>query len=267
MHPKVSRLIKPLYPLLRDHPVVNDYPEIQGVNARCFFMSHNHFEDDEGESHSKANTFEANFISALAAHLVKSGYDESQITILSPYLGQVRILRNKLKRDPTTTNVAITAVDNFQGEENDIILISLVRSNRNKAMGFLAVDNRINVALTRARHGMFIVGNADMLQGHSLWSKIIAELRTDSCIGSRMPLLDPEAGAVFEVSSSDDISVLLGDPLHETGPDERGGFGSVGTSSRPRGDAAVADRWRDLGKEDKPEKGKGRGQRDRDRDW
>merc|ERR1719343_1455934 len=148
-----------------------------GVEKRVFFFRHNHFEDDEGESHSKSNTFESNFIAALCAHLVKSGYDESQITILSPYLGQVRTLKNKLRRDPTTQNVAITAVDNFQGEENDIILISLVRSNRNRAMGFLAVDNRINVAITRARHGMFLVGNADMLRGHSLWSQIMTELQ------------------------------------------------------------------------------------------
>jgi len=264
MHPKVSRLIKPLYPLLRDHRVTSDYPEIMGINARCFFLSHDHFEDDEGESHSKANTFEANFIAALSAHLVKSGYDESQITILSPYLGQVRTLKNKLRRDPTTQNVAITAVDNFQGEENDIILISLVRSNRNKSMGFLAVDNRINVALTRARHGMFIVGNADMLRGHTLWGQIITELKTDSCIGPRMPLLT-DGGDVFEVSSCDDISVLLGDPLHETGAEECGGFSSFGGS--PVRDTEVAERWRDLGKEDKPEKGKGRGQGNRDRDW
>jgi len=215
-------------------------------------LRHNNFEDDEGESHSKSNTFEANFISAFCSHLVRSGYDESQITVLSPYLGQVRTLKAKLRRDPCTMNLLITAVDNYQGEENDIIVISLVRSNRNKSMGFLAVENRINVALTRARHGMFIVGNADMLRGHKLWDSIINELRSDGCIGERMPLLHRESGGVFEVKNADDISVLLGDPLHQADCE---------------GDARciVADRWADLGKDDKTEsrgaKGRNRAER------
>ncbi|CAL1162326.1 unnamed protein product [Cladocopium goreaui] len=160
MHPKISRLIKPYYPQLRDHSSTERYPEIRGINARSYFMTHFHFEDDEGESHSHLNTFEANFVSALCAHLVSCGYEESQITVLSPYLGQVRLLKKRIQRDPTTQQIAVTAVDNFQGEENDIIVISLVRSNRARQMGFLAVENRINVALTRARHGIFIVGNA-----------------------------------------------------------------------------------------------------------
>jgi len=262
MHPKVSRLIRHLYPDLRDHKSTSEYPEIMGVDARCFFLSHNHYEDDEGESHSKANSFEANFVGSLVAHLVKSGYAESQITVLSAYLGQVRLLKNKLRRDPTTTNVEIQAVDNFQGEENDIIIVSLVRSNRNKSMGFLAVDNRINVALTRARHGMFVVGNADMLRGHKLWGAIIGELRTDNCISDRMPLIDMESGARIEVSTPDDIAVVLGDPSHETG------CSVTAFSDRP-----VADRWANLGQDEGKGKGGkrdgyrdgGKGYRDRDK--
>lgn len=246
MHPSISRLMKPLYPQLRDHSSVSEYPEVMGVDARTFFLSHSNFEDDEGESHSKANTFEAEFIVALAAHLVHSGYSESQITVLSPYLGQVRLLRNKLRRHAETEGVQITAVDNFQGEENDIIVISLVRSNRNRTMGFLAVENRINVALTRARHGMFIVGNSDMLKGHKLWSSIIDDLRSDNSISDRMPLIELESGGIFQAGNADDISVLLDDPLFASG----GGHG--GNDGRD-----VADRWADLGKEDKP-KGKGR---------
>lgn len=270
MHPKISRLMRPLYPELRDHKSVSDYPEVMGVDARTFFLKHTNLEDDEGESHSKSNTFEANFIAALVSHLIQSGYDESQITVLSPYLGQVRTLKNKMRRDPNTMNVLITAVDNYQGEENDIIVISLVRSNRNRSMGFLAVENRINVALTRARHGMFIVGNADMLKGHSLWSQIIAELQTDRSIGERMPLIEKQSGGVFEVKSADDISVLLDDPLHRTG-----GEGENFRSDSGKGGRVVAERWANLGQDDKPEKGgkgwrgdrdRGPPERDRDRD-
>lgn len=217
MHPKISRLIKPYYPQLRDHSSTERYPEIRGINARSYFMTHFHFEDDEGESHSHLNTFEANFVSALCAHLVSCGYEESQITVLSPYLGQVRLLKKRIQRDPTTQQIAVTAVDNFQGEENDIIVISLVRSNRARQMGFLAVENRINVALTRARHGIFIVGNADMLEKHTLWSQILTELKSDQCFGDTLPLVDKEQKGVFEVKSADEISVFLDSKLHETG--------------------------------------------------
>merc|ERR1719401_1735812 len=92
----------------------------------------------------------------------------------------------------------------------------------------------------------------------------MTELQTDNCIGPRMPLLDYESGGVFEVTGSDDISVLLGDPLHDHTGEEYGCNGSP-RAGRGGGNGSVADRWRDLGKDDKPEgKGKGRGKHDRD---
>jgi len=221
MHPKISRLMKPLYPNLRDHGSVSDYPEVIGVDARVFFLTHGHMEDAEGESHSKENSFESDFIGALCAHLVKSGYDESQITVLSPYLGQVRILKQRFRKDISISNVAIQAVDNFQGEENDIIVVSLVRSNRTKSMGFLSVENRVNVALTRAKHGMFIVGNSDMLKGHTLWTSIINGLRSEGCFSDRMPLIDKDSGATVQVKSAEEIECLLldgGDPAEPEVP-------------------------------------------------
>jgi len=253
MNPKISRLMKPLYPQLRDHSSTEEYPEVMGVVPRCFFLSHSYYEDDEGASHSKGNSFEAELIAALASHLVRQGYSESQITVLSPYLGQVRTLKNKLRDQIDTSQIYVTAVDNFQGEENDIILISLVRSNRTKTMGFLAVENRINVALTRAKHGMFIVGNASMLTGHSLWSKIIAELKTDNCIGDRMPLRDEKTGSVFHVQSAEDIEVFF--------PKEDDDAGNTTAGRNRRGPGAKADvpeRWAGLGRdEEKRDSGKG----------
>mmetsp|Transcript_72985 Transcript_72985/g.171074 ORF Transcript_72985/g.171074 Transcript_72985/m.171074 type:complete len:1555 (+) Transcript_72985:434-5098(+) len=255
MHPKISRLIKPLYPQLRDHGSTEKYPEVRGIAARCFFMTHFHWEDDEGESHSKQNTFEANFVSALCAHLVASGYEESQITVLSPYLGQVRLLKSKMRRDATTQSIAVTAVDNFQGEENDIIVISLVRSNRARQMGFLAVDNRINVALTRARHGLFIVGNTDMLEKHTLWSQILTELKSDECLADALPIIDKEQRGPFQVKSPDELSVFLDDKVHQTGGEGMITMDEYRKSQearrkkgqgRSKGDG---DRWLDYGKE------------------
>ena len=63
--------------------------------------------------------------------------------------------------------------DNYQGEENDIILLSLVRSNADNRIGFLKIHNRICVALSRARCGLFIIGNMKMLAGSDeMWKKI-----------------------------------------------------------------------------------------------
>ena len=69
--------------------------------------------------------------------------------------------------------IRITSVDNFQGEENDIILLSLVRSNKNGEIGFLSASNRACVALSRAKEGFYIIGNATMLQKNALWKKVI----------------------------------------------------------------------------------------------
>ena len=62
------------------------------------------------------------------------------------------------KKDQKLTDVNITVVDNFQGEENDIILLSLVRSNNEANIGFLKVENRVCVALSRAKIGLYIIG-------------------------------------------------------------------------------------------------------------
>ena len=88
--------------------------------------------------------------------------------------------------------VRITLVDNFQGEENFIILLSLVRSNSDGIIGFLREDNRVNVALSRAKHGLFIFGNMDTLcmdeKKGILWRKIKDVLADQGSFGTGVPL-------------------------------------------------------------------------------
>jgi superfamily I DNA and/or RNA helicase len=71
------------------------------------------------------------------------------------------------------SEVRITVVDNFQGEENDIILLSLVRSNKEARIGFLKIENRVCVALSRAKMGLYIIGKCwtSKLQEHKLYLK------------------------------------------------------------------------------------------------
>lgn len=81
------------------------------------------------------------------------------------------------KKYSNLNGMKIQVVDNYQGEENDIILLSLVRSNEEGKVGFLKTENRICVALSRARNGLYIMGNMDNLYNSgNLWKEIKQKL-------------------------------------------------------------------------------------------
>jgi len=100
---------------------------------------------------SKSNLHEAKFMAALCRHLVLQGYDVSRISVLTTYNGQMFLLKKLIGMHECCKGVRVTVVDNFQGEENDIILLSLVRSNDEQKIGFVGIDNRICVSLSRAK--------------------------------------------------------------------------------------------------------------------
>jgi superfamily I DNA and/or RNA helicase len=83
---------------------------------------------------------------------LNQGYKSSEITILAAYSGQMFCIREKMPRDDFE-GITICVLDNYQGEENEIIILSLVRSNKKGDIGFLNNENRICVALSRARKG------------------------------------------------------------------------------------------------------------------
>ena len=127
-------------------------------------------------------------MTALCRYFIQQGYEREQITVLTAYSGQLF----KLKREMSAykdlfEGVRVTVVDNFQGEENDIILLSLVRSDR---IGFLKISNRVCVALSRARKGFYIIGNATLLaRESSLWRNIFADMRQQENMGSQLKLV------------------------------------------------------------------------------
>ena len=104
------------------------------------------------DSLSKSNLHEAKFMAALCRYLVLQGYDVSRITVLTTYSGQMFLLKKQIGMHECCKGVRVTVVDNFQGEENDIILLSLVRSNNEQKVGFVGIDNRICVSLSRAKY-------------------------------------------------------------------------------------------------------------------
>ncbi|KAL3857871.1 hypothetical protein ACJMK2_012500 [Sinanodonta woodiana] len=221
MRPEIASLLVPhIYKSLKNHESVFKYSDIKGIASNVFFIAHEEEEDNFDESSRHSNTYEAEFISKLYRHLRLQGYFQHEITVLSFYKDQVQLLRKKIRkleqRDEFLMNISperctentlipgdisakskiknkpevrITAVDNFQGEENRIVLLSLVRSNKNKKIGYLQVPNRVCVALSRAREGFFVIGNMTCLrQSSTLWEKVISKVHRSGLCGKHLEL-------------------------------------------------------------------------------
>lgn len=103
-------------------------------------------------------------------------YERLDIGIISPYKGQVHLLRRMMRQDsywkPFRQLISINTVDGFQGQERDIILISMVRNNAQGQVGFLADLRRMNVAITRARMKLLIIGHSPTLCQHPFYRRL-----------------------------------------------------------------------------------------------
>ncbi len=99
----------------------------------------------------------------------------AEIGIISPYAEQVRFIRSQISEDEAFQNLdlQIDTIDGFQGQEKDLIIISLVRSNINSEIGFLKDFRRLNVALTRARKKLVVIGDFSTLSSNELYSDFI----------------------------------------------------------------------------------------------
>ncbi|XP_035244459.1 NFX1-type zinc finger-containing protein 1, partial [Anguilla anguilla] len=188
MRPEIARLLTPhIYSELENHPSVLEYENIKGVATNLFFVEHQYPEEEIQDGRSHQNRHEALFMVALCRYLLCQDYQPSQITILTTYTGQLHCLR-KLLPAAQFAGVKVHVVDKYQGEENDIILLSLVRSNREGRVGFLQIANRVCVALSRAKKGLYCVGNLEMLGRVKLWSAILHTLREKGQAGPALAL-------------------------------------------------------------------------------
>uniref|UniRef100_A0A915BXJ0 NFX1-type zinc finger-containing protein 1 n=1 Tax=Parascaris univalens TaxID=6257 RepID=A0A915BXJ0_PARUN len=191
MAPSISGPLMPFfYPLLEDAENVKTYPNVKGCKYNLFFKTHREPET-QIDSMSHCNNFEGDFAVELAAYLCRQGYSGEQITLLCTYAAQSAYVRMSVEnRFDFTDTPRVENVDNYQGEENDIVILCLVRSYPSETIGFLAVSNRVCVALSRAKIGFYIVGNIDFLANHSrLWAKIDKSLRENECIGEGFPIV------------------------------------------------------------------------------
>ncbi|KAF9146114.1 NFX1-type zinc finger-containing protein 1 [Mortierella sp. GBA39] len=196
MRPEIRKLIRPIYKNLWDHDSVCHYDDVRGMVDNLFFLTHDE-PDMVGQNNSHINVHEVGVAAKLAIYLLQQGYAPSLITILSMYAGQRLKIVEKLRQSiiPGASDIRVSTVDGFQGEENDIIILSLVRSNSNNSIGFLNTSNRVCVGLSRAKKGMYILGNAQLLKDQSkLWNTIIMSLlhqSHDFKIGNRIKLQCP----------------------------------------------------------------------------
>ena len=135
-----------------------------------------------GETFGRINKVEARQVmELLQAYFEKIGkqriIDESiDVGIISPYRAQVQYLRHLIKKEtffkPFRHLLSVNTVDGFQGQERDVIIVSLVRSNNDGQIGFLRDLRRMNVAMTRARSKLIIIGDHETLAHHEFYKKL-----------------------------------------------------------------------------------------------
>jgi superfamily I DNA and/or RNA helicase len=126
-------------------------------------------EEAEVDGSSRSNPSEGRLVISKVQQLQEAGVAPADIAVISPYAAQVRWLRERTP-DPA---IEIDTVDGFQGREKEAIVISLVRSNREGEIGFLADTRRMNVALTRARRKLIVIGDSATLGGHWFYAALL----------------------------------------------------------------------------------------------
>ncbi|KAL9127763.1 MAG: hypothetical protein Q9217_003421 [Psora testacea] len=194
MHPQIADLMRAtLYPYLKDHQSTYDHPPVPGMVDRVCWLDHRELESlpdtRSATPNSYSNMFEVEMVAGLVEYLVGSNeYDYRDITVLTPYNGQLAAFNERFKsicslwlsetdREALLMEgyldvegvecsqsiievgnmLKLATIDNFQGEESKIVILSTVRSNLQKRVGFLKTPNRINVGCSRARDGFYIV--------------------------------------------------------------------------------------------------------------
>ena len=126
-------------------------------------------EELEPDGESRRNPKEAEVIARKVRELLDAGIAARDIAVITPYGAQVRLLREMLE----VPGLEIDTVDGFQGREKEAVVISLVRSNANGEIGFLGDIRRMNVAMTRARRKLLMIGDSATLGGHPFYSRLL----------------------------------------------------------------------------------------------
>jgi superfamily I DNA and/or RNA helicase len=126
-------------------------------------------EELEPDGESRLNRQEADRVGRVVQSLLDAGVAPGQIAVIAPYAAQARLLRERLK----IAGLEVDTVDGFQGREKEAVVISLVRSNPQGEIGFLADVRRMNVALTRARRKLVVIADSATISTHPLYRHLV----------------------------------------------------------------------------------------------
>src|SRR5262249_10897373 len=151
--------------LLRDLPGVA--PSAITENPVQFIDTAGAGYDEEEVNDSRRNVSEANLVANKVRELLDAGLAPEQVAVIAPYSAQVKLLRDLLP----VPGLEIDSVDGFQGREKEAVVVSMVRSNPEGDVGFLADVRRTNVALTRARRKLIVVGDSATLANHPFYQR------------------------------------------------------------------------------------------------
>ncbi|KAI7748576.1 hypothetical protein M8C21_000115, partial [Ambrosia artemisiifolia] len=161
-------------------PMFGPYSFINVVGGR---------EEKDDEERSRRNLVEVAVVIKIVQNLYKAWENSKKkvtIGVVSPYAAQVVSIQEKLAKKYEKLDgfsVKVKTVDGFQGGEEDIIILSTVRSNSHGNVGFLSSPQRTNVALTRARHCLWILGNERTLaNSKGEWNELVCDARNRNCL-------------------------------------------------------------------------------------
>eukprot|EP01042_Synura_sphagnicola_P008271 gene8271-10596_t len=192
-------------------------------------------EPSRGGSHS--NPREAEVVCVHVRHLLASGLSPQDIGVITPYNGQVDVLRALLH--PVSPNLSVRTVDGFQGGEKEAIVLSLVRSNERREVGFLADRRRINVAVTRARRHLAVVCDVSTCTSDPFLESLLSHISDNGDHRSAMEYVASVTACAVTVEGKDKASGLhpvdvdrgIGFGLPQIGPEESENGVAVGVGN------------------------------------
>ena len=156
--------------------------------SSAFLLTHAQgAEEISASGTSYLNRTEASMVEKVITHFLRAGVTSQQIGVITPYEGQRAyivnyMMRNGPLRKQLYTDIEVASVDAFQGREKDFIVLSCVRSNDKHGIGFLVDPRRLNVALTRARYGIVMIGNAAVLGKQRLWACLLSHFKDNGTL-------------------------------------------------------------------------------------
>ena len=222
MRPEFSQMLLDIYPDLQDNlPKVEKHQPASGLLKSMLFWNHSH---PEKFDQSYSNIEEARRAVFLAEFLMGTGIKASKITILAAYQGQVKAIRNVMKSQEDLTmpinqskkDVQVSTIDMFQGDENDFIIVSLVRSNSKGAIGFLMEESRRCVAQSRARCGLYFIGSVFTLtkKSGSPWISFLNSMQEGGWVSDTLDIQcsKHKNKSIASVADADELKDLFQQP-------------------------------------------------------